>query len=360
MKHEHESLVTRPTARPDAPDAPVGPMPAWPALDACRAVAVLLVVGYHANGVLGNGYLGVDVFFVLSGFLITTLLLREAALRGGIDLVAFYVRRLLRLYPALLAMCLAVLLIAAGSGHRTGQVTSGALASVTYVANIWEYSGHDTYLLQHTWTLALEEQFYLVWPVLLLLILRARRLAWLVAAAWAVLELVDGVAGQPPVLHTYARAAGLPLGCALAFGMRSPGVRRWLAHLGWPALGAVVVLGCIHPELAGILESWPVSVAAILALPVVAACVQPTSMSAALDRPALIWLGRRSYGIYLWHFPVLSLMINQAPRHLPLTVRLAVGVLVSIGAAAASYRWIELPFLRLKRRFEPTVRPETG
>ncbi len=135
---------------------------------------MLLVIGYHAIDIVPNGFIGVDLFFVLSGFLITTLLLREADETHRIRLLDFYRRRAQRLYPALLLMC-AVIAVAAVALHRhVSAVLSGAGASIFYFANIWEYSGHDTYLLQHTWTLAIEEQFYLQGPIALVLVLRNR------------------------------------------------------------------------------------------------------------------------------------------------------------------------------------------
>jgi peptidoglycan/LPS O-acetylase OafA/YrhL len=330
----------------------------WPALDGLRAVAVSLVIGYHASGALGNGYLGVDVFFVLSGFLITSLLLREQDATGRIDIGAFYLRRVLRLYPALVVVCVAVTAAALVLNHHVRDVVLGALTSLLYVANVWEYSGHETYLLQHTWTLALEEQFYLVWPILLIAALRRHSAAWLIGAGWVAIEIADKVAGEPPVLHTYVRAAGLPLGCALAVVARRDRVVRTLRPLAGPCLLAIVVLACSRVNLAGVLTGWSVSLAAVLTVPVVAG-LAPTSSTRAAAEPrgagvwlvAILgsvparWLGRRSYGLYLWHFPVLSVAINQVPARVPLAARDLLGVAVSLVVAAGSYRLIEAPFL---------------
>jgi peptidoglycan/LPS O-acetylase OafA/YrhL len=327
--------------------------PQWPGLDGLRAVAVLLVIGYHADRALGNGYLGVDVFFVLSGFLITTLLLREVDGAGRIRIGAFYVRRVLRLYPALVVVCAAVSAAAVVLQDHPAKVGAGALASLGYVANVWEYSGHDTLLLQHTWTLALEEQFYLIWPALLALIVRRPRAVWLVVAGWLAVEVADGLAGQPPVLHTYIRAAGLPLGCGLAFALRHVGVQSWLARFGAPALVAIVVLAAVHADLGAWTAGWPLSIASVLTVPVIAALVADGPMTRLLSRPEFVWIGRRSYGLYLWHFPVLSAVINHAPARIPMPARLVAGVAASFVLAAASYRWVEEPFLRRKLRYEP-------
>jgi peptidoglycan/LPS O-acetylase OafA/YrhL len=127
---------------------PEGRSARWLALDGLRSLAVLVVVAFHANGLLGHGSLGVDVFFVLSGFLITSLLVAEWDRRGRVDLRRFYVKRFLRLAPALVVLCAAVVIIAVVSARRPREVAEGAVASALYVANLWLYSGHDMPLLQ--------------------------------------------------------------------------------------------------------------------------------------------------------------------------------------------------------------------
>jgi peptidoglycan/LPS O-acetylase OafA/YrhL len=322
----------------------------WPALDGLRAIAVLLVVGFHASGLVHNGYIGVDVFFVLSGFLITSLLLGEQDSTGAIDIRAFYRRRALRLYPALLALCVIVVAVAALIRQHFVDVLLGAITTLAYIANIWEYAGgHDTYFFQHTWTLALEEQFYLLWPVLLCLMIRWHWTVWAVGAAWITLELCDAALGQPPALHTYIRAAGLPLGCVLAFAAASPRAMRLLSALGWPALVALVALALAPLDGGWLLTSWPVGLSALLSVPVLTAAVADAALARILSvRPAL-WLGRRSYGLYLWHFPVLSAVIDHAPGNIPPFARNTVGVLASVVLAASSYRWIEQPVRRRLR-----------
>jgi len=180
--------------------------PRWPALDGLRAIAVLLVIGYHAIDIVPNGFIGVDLFFVLSGFLITTLLLREADDTHRVRLLDFYRRRVQRLYPALLLMCVVIAVAAVALHRHVSAVLSGAAASIFYFANIWEYTGHNTYLLQHTWTLAIEEQFYLIWPLGLLLVLRDRRWLVLLVGLWVAIEAADALTSSP-ALHTYVRAA---------------------------------------------------------------------------------------------------------------------------------------------------------
>src|SRR6478735_9056626 len=142
-------------------------------LDGLRCLAVLAVVVYHADPRLApNGYVGVDIFFVLSGFLITRILLSENDATGRIRLSSFYLRRFLRLYPALFTVCFVVAMLAVVTGRNTASVLGESAYALIYVSNIhYDLWGSSSTLLFHTWTLALEEQFYLVWPPLLLLAL---------------------------------------------------------------------------------------------------------------------------------------------------------------------------------------------
>ncbi|UZJ24954.1 acyltransferase [Rhodococcus antarcticus] len=320
--------------------------PRWEALDGLRAIGVVLVVFFHTNRLLPNGFLGVDVFFVLSGFLITTLLTGEVERRSHIDLPGFYRRRGLRLVPALVAVCLFVVLVALATGRQVVAIAEGALASVLYVSNIWLYSGHDTPLLQHTWTLALETQFYLVWPLLLPLVLRRRGLGPVLLGAYVLAAVVVPFSGTDPVVDTYVRAVGLPLGCGLALVLRGGRAERWrraLAPVAVPALLALVVLAA--------LPTLPTAdlVPAVLTLPVVTALVAPGRLTSVLSSAPFVWVGQRSYGLYLWHFPIVSLVLNHAPQSAPRAVQIPVAVVISVAVAAASYRWVEQPFLRRKR-----------
>jgi peptidoglycan/LPS O-acetylase OafA/YrhL len=323
--------------------------PHWPALDGLRAIAVLLVIGYHAVDILPNGFIGVDIFFVLSGFLITSLLLGEADGTGHIRLVDFYRRRVQRLYPALLLVCAAVAGLAVVTHRHVGAVLGGAAASIFYFANVWEYSGHNTYLLQHTWTLSLEEQFYLLWPLALILILRDRRWLVVVIGIWIAVEAWDGLAGTP-ALHTYVRAAGLPLGCLLAWAARSERVRAVARILCVPALLALILIASVPVQLGAWLDGWPVGAAAILAMPVVLALTTPSVATTLLSARWIQWIGKRSYGLYLWHFPLLSIAINNLPSTIPQSIALALGVVATFVISALSYRFVERPIQRWRPR----------
>lgn len=344
-----------PTDRSAVPPATTGGR-RWAGLDGLRAVAVVAVVGFHADHAVGNGYLGVDVFFVLSGFLITTLVLGELSRTGALDVRAFFRRRALRLFPALVTVCVLVAAGAVVTHRQVGQVVGGAVASVLYVNNLWLYSGHPTPLLEHTWTLALEWQFYLVWPVVLAVLHRRRVSLGVVggalAAGWVVASLAATLSDVGPVLGTYVRGSALVLGCAAAFLARGAGWARRLVAALAPSAALGLLLLLLAPTT---WTAWSgglnASLVAVLTVPVVLALTGdgPRWLSTAMSARPLVWLGERSYGLYLWHFPILSLAINQVGDRVPLPVRLLAAVLLAVLVAAASYRWVEQPFLRRSR-----------
>jgi peptidoglycan/LPS O-acetylase OafA/YrhL len=300
-----------------------------PGLDGLRGVAILLVLQTHLFPTSDlPGWLGVDVFFVLSGYLITTLLLREET----IDLRRFYVRRIGRLYPALLAMILLVtpIGIAAGVGHAR----SGAFA-LGYVANYYQAIHGDIGPFAHTWSLAVEEQFYLVWPIALLGLLRlGRRLAGVVAAGLAVASFEWLFVSTHRVLdpwwfRTDARGGGLLLGCALA--LFAPRVGR---VVGW--LGALLVSGVL--AAATLSHGYGMQLyVPVVACGTAAMIVAPPRF---LNAPWLSRLGRLSYSLYLWHYPAL-LMVHDRP--LPLRL---LALATSAGVAVMCYRFVEVPARR--------------
>ncbi len=345
-------------------------LPYLPGLDGLRALAVIGVVLYHAEAGLPGGFLGVEAFFALSGYLITALLLAEWRGSGRIDLVSFWKRRARRLLPALLltlagALVCGALLLPEESGGLPGDV----LAALAYVMNWRLVGGEQSYfdpmlrpsLLQHLWSLAVEEQFYLIWPVLFLggmRYLRARGLlvATLAAAAGsaALMALLYQPDADPSRIYygTDTRASGLLLGAALAMvwrpGAESPGRAargRLIDGLGLAALGglllAVFALDSAHP----LLYRGGLTLVAAATLVAVMAVTHPAArlMPAALGWAPLRWIGVRSYGIYLWHWPIvnvtrpyLDVSIDGPPL---LLLRLA----LVVALADLSYRAVELP-----------------
>lgn len=326
-------------------------------LDGLRALAILLVVGCHV-GVPGmeGGFVGVDVFFVISGYLITGLLLAEQRERGGrIDLAGFYARRVRRLLPALgivvattLLLGLVVLL-----PNQQQDLARSALAALAFVANHHAVLTQQDYFseaatllpLQHLWTLAVEEQFYLLWPPLLLALgALARRtglaptrvvVATLAAIVLASLAASIAFSSRFPaasffLLHT--RAWELGVGGLLALAPVLPvAARRWLAPLGLAAIGAATLwFGEATP-----FPSWRAL------LPVLGAAALIASESPLLAARPLVATGKLSYGWYLWHWPLLAIARNYWGS--PEIGRDAVVALIALALAAISLRWIETP-----------------
>jgi peptidoglycan/LPS O-acetylase OafA/YrhL len=315
-----------------------------PELDGLRGVAIAIVLASH-TGLAGfaaeGGVAGVTLFFVLSGFLITSLLSAEFGRHGSVDLGAFYVRRGLRLLPALF-----VLLTLAAVGYALNAWPSqtappidnvpGILLTVALYVPNWAAMTLNMGVLGHTWSLGIEEQFYLLWPLALIAGLRflgPRRVA-LIAIAVAILVTPwrDYLLEVAPVIRAYAgtdtHADALLLGCALALlQVRAPGYLGWLGLACVAGTGAVWVTGDT-----GLRFFLPI--ATIASAVAVAGC--PTILA---WRP-LAYIGRISYGLYLWHF-----LLIWWGWPAPLVIA------GSISIAVASYELLERPFLRLKGRF---------
>jgi peptidoglycan/LPS O-acetylase OafA/YrhL len=338
----------------------------WPALDGLRGIAAIAVLFFHAHlGFAVNGYVGVDVFFALSGFLITSILLREVRSRGRLRLTRFYVRRLLRLYPALLLTCALVVGIGLATG-KLAEVGPGAAAALVYMGNWWMYTGHPALFLEHTWTLAIEEHFYAVWPLLLILLCSRRKVlrALGMTASLALLVVLFTPWPEPigAVRGTYLRGFPIVWGSLLAWFALGRSVRGQRA-LGWASGACLISLVVVLSVGRALPERWltgPNSITAVLTVVVLAGVVlAPTSWTASvLADSRLRWAGTRSYGMYLYHFPLL-----QGLRHHvdigPLWARVVLGILLTLVVTELSYRWVESPFLRLKDRFDrrPVRRP---
>jgi peptidoglycan/LPS O-acetylase OafA/YrhL len=315
------------------------------ALDGLRGIAILLVLAFHYTGQpFGGGY-GVDLFFVLSGFLITTLLLEERAATGRIGLGKFYARRARRLFPALAGLLCAYLVYNAVLGRN-------ALATVAdyglYFGNIYFVVSHkpDNTGLGHLWSLAEEEQFYLLWPFLLLVFARARRPVYWIAAlvlalvAYRTALILGGASTSRLYRAPDTHSEGLLLGAALAF-LRQQGfvAGEWAGKLGIALTIPAVVAGAWRLGL-------PIfELGAVL---LVASAVGNTDLTRALSIRPLVWLGALSYSLYLWHFPVLW-AFGAHDR--------LVALLVSFSLAWVSYRYVEQPFRRRHSRLESAVRP---
>jgi peptidoglycan/LPS O-acetylase OafA/YrhL len=384
------STLERPTpVNPAATTEPAAP-PAvrsghLDGLDGLRALAIAAVVVYHLDPAwLPGGFLGVDVFFVVSGFLITTLLRREALGHGRIAFRRFWTRRARRLVPALV-VCVAVSMVAARIAHHDLVVHIGRqlLGALTFSTNWVEIAAGSSYfdqtspqLFMNFWSLAVEEQFYLVWPLVVaalmtVTMLRRRRLAVGFAVSLAVavastalmaLLYLPGEDATRVYYGTDTHVMGLMLGAALAFAwsssLRTRYASAWLAARR-PALGAALV------TLAALLwvlrEDSPLTyrgglALACLATVVLVAALLPVESPAAVEPDSrwrrlmsaepMTWIGRRSYGIYLWHWPVI-VIVGQEMRTEPGTFQYIVSaiwcVIVTIALADLSYRFVEAP-----------------
>jgi peptidoglycan/LPS O-acetylase OafA/YrhL len=304
-----------------------------PALDGLRGIAILLVMAFHFTGQPFGGPYGVDLFFVLSGFLITTLLLEERECEGQVRLAAFYMRRARRLLPALVAMLACYLLFEAARGRN-------ALADVAdyglYAGNLYYVIVHhpDTTGLGHLWSLAEEEQFYLVWPAALLVLARARRpLRWLLVIIGCLVTyryaLTLGAHASMTRLYRApdTHSEGLVMGAALAFARRN-GFRanETLAKIGLAL--------AIPPVFVG---QWTIGVLMfeLGAVCLVAAAVGETEFAGLLAWRPFVWLGTLSYSLYVWHFPVIWTFGHK---------RVLVALAVTLCVSWLSYRFIERPF----------------
>lgn len=352
-----------------------------PALDGIRTLAVVAVVLYHLHLPWAQGGLiGVTMFFVLSGYLITRLLLAEFGQTGRIDLKDFWLRRARRLVPAIVTVVVVTAALCTVFNHvMLTKMRPDILPSLLFVNNWWQVLNNVSYFdalgdpspLTHFWSLAIEEQFYLVWPPLLLALLGLgmrrgavrRTVLVLAAVSAAAMALLYNPSQDPSRLYygTDTRAFSLLLGAWLAFiperlmnPLRLLRGRAAVEERPWQldAVGAVGLVGLAL--MVGFTNGYTsfqyqggMLLATFLTMMVIAAAVQRDgAISRVLSLPPLVWLGQRSYGIYLWHYPVLLLMnpvadINDTPWWM-----LIIQVAVVLVASELSYRFVEMPVRR--------------
>jgi peptidoglycan/LPS O-acetylase OafA/YrhL len=361
-----------------------------------RALAVMAVMVYHANADwLPGGYLGVEVFFVISGYLITLLLISEQERTSTVDRKHFWLRRARRLLPALFTMLIAVTIwTALFNRDELGKLRGDVIAALLYVSNwyqIWTGAGYTAANefgpLRHLWSLAVEEQFYVVWPLVMFALLKGgtRRIAglsrWLVGAALFItlvtaLVYTSGPIGTPEVtpdaywtiagreiskfdwsyLGTFSRASGLLLGAAFAMVWRPVAVMRGPLRTKGHLLDVVAVLGLLILA-AMVWWMWLISpsggnpflfrggfiLCAVATLMMVAAVThERAATSRVLSIPVLLWVGTRSYGLYLYHWPIYQIIRGIAGVHLKfyefVLAMIATGIVTEL-----SYRFIETP-----------------
>ncbi len=343
------------------------------ALDGLRGLAVAGVLLYHGGHLLG-GYLGVDLFFVLSGFLITSLLLAEWAGTGRVSLAAFWARRARRLLPAVALVLLGIALYCVVIAEPTelARIRGDALATIGYVAN-WRaiYAGQSYFELftspsplQHTWSLAIEEQFYLLWPLLFVAIARVAKRRTPHAVLTTALGLGTASALAMVLLHdpadlnrayygtdtrAFALFAGIAVAAAIAiWGHAKDPLLRALLEIS--AAVSVLLLAIMWTHLDAQAERLYVggfALAGAAAALVCAAASHPRRgpIGWALSFPPLCWLGLISYGLYLWHWPV-DIVLDADRTGIHGWPLFALQTTVAITIAYASYQLLELPIRR--------------
>ena len=352
-----------------------------PGLDGLRGIAVLAVIIYHADvSLLVGGFLGVDVFFVLSGFLITTLLIDELTQTNTVDRARFYMRRIRRLFPALfLVLFFSVLVSGLFVLDAAYHVRRDLPWAITFVLN-WSYLFFEqSYfvnisrppLLQHLWSLSVEEQFYVIWPILLVALYKVRigKLAprvkiFFVSAALAIastawmihLSVTNGfpIPNDPSRVYfgTDTHAMGLLVGCAAAALWRyeklnarlTPDRAAALNAIGLVSLAGLAYFFVFVSELNEFLYRGGFLVLSLLTASLVLVAAHPgLKFGAILGNPVLKWFGDRSYGIYLWHWPIFVLMRSgidiQWAEPIAFTAKIAIVLVV----ADLSYRFVEMP-----------------
>ncbi len=356
-----------------------GEMGYLPGLDGLRAVAIIGVLLYHAGiDWMPGGFLGVDVFFVISGFLITSLILEEYDRSGRVNFAKFYLGRARRLLPAV-----AVLLIAVGVAvlivyqDALSAFREDALATVFYVNNWWYIFVDQSYfesvgrppLLKHLWSLSVEEQFYLIWPAFALLLMRSggrplvRRLALVLAIAstvWmAVLSIRNGypVDADPSRAYfgTDSHSMGLLVGAALATMWRPGrlstqvprGAQLIITGIGVASLAAVIGFYLFVGEFTPWLYRGGFLALAFFTTALIAAVTHPASfLGPALGTGVLRYIGRRSYGIYLWHWPIFMVTRPGIDVEWSEPVTFVVRIALTLVIAELSYRLVEMPIRR--------------
>ena len=341
-----------------------------PALDGLRAISILAVIGFHgAWPGFSWGARGVDLFFVISGYLITSLLIREREKTGSVSLRDFYIRRSLRIFPAFYAFLAGYsLLCFFVYRDLLGDLPSTLLLSGLYVGNIAIAWFNCPVLVAHSWSLAMEEQFYLIYPALF----RAagRKILYVLAAVvllvpiWrAVLFLVWGL-GLPPLRFAYGpdtRADSLAWGCLLAVCLSSArlgGPLRNILRQWWvaPAGVALAIASVLISRNMALADTLAYTVLAIGCAAILGSTVEGrdgATKRVLASRPARL-VGRLSYPLYLWHPAMLGIaerISNHVPPAFGTLTKQSSYVALSFGAAWMSYTIIEKPALRLKERF---------
>jgi peptidoglycan/LPS O-acetylase OafA/YrhL len=346
-----------------------------PALDGVRGVAVLMVVALHlgygffpsrSQDLFVGGFIGVDVFFVLSGFLITGLLVEERVRTGGLSFRRFYWRRAYRLLPAVAVLGAVHLAYVVVVGDPLGPEVRSLGSMALYVNNWAQAAGWDMRAdLAHAWSLSIEEQFYALWPIVVLLLLRVRERRAIVGAILAVAltaalwrwRLWDTTGFDGAYFRTDSRIDNLLIGAAAALAWRwgwvSDALARGAAAVALPGLLALGLY--LDQDKGDQVFAGGLTLAAVFGAGLVLGAAAGTSPWQPLLRARpLVTVGRVSYGVYLWHVPIIY-MVRRHADGLPGLVQVVVALVATAVAVTASWVLVERPFLERKDRRQPRV-----
>lgn len=345
-----------------------------PGLDGLRAIAVIAIIIYHLNPRwLPGGFLGVDTFFVISGYLITSLLLREYHNTQVIDLKNFWIRRFRRLIPAVFFMTGVVItyvLVFESGIIRT--VKEDGIAAFLYMSNWWYIIEDLSYFeaseprpLMHLWSLAIEEQFYIIWPVVLLILLLKFKnykhimliifMMTVVSLIWMMVLTIPYEDNSRVYFGTDTRLQTLLLGVLLAYiwppfrlkkdiGQK---IKVWIDGIGIGALLALIIFFITIDASSYWIYYGGLYLITLVTLLLIASSVHPsTVLPKILGNPLFLWIGTRSYSLYLWHYPIIILInVNFVQGQVPYYIIL-LQILLTFIFAEVSYKWIETPFRR--------------
>lgn len=338
-----------------------------PALDGLRCFAVASAILFHAwIECFPGGWIGVHVFFVISGYLITSLLKAEISTYGTISFGNFYMRRVLRLAPAYIAVLIFTTLLVLLFSSTKVENLKAILVAALYLSNIARASDllpHTGYLA-HTWSLSMEEQFYMLWPVMLILIVYKKPIYW-VASGIALITLwrlhllsvgagVERITNGPDTM-----ADSLLFGCALAFIPAGHRIKIFRMSLLIVPVAAMLLMIAVLDYRTIFSQAFGTTLVSLASAWLIVGCLQPGWLQRFLSLPPIVYTGRISYGWYLWHYPLLaaaSIFLHKTgmPKYSYGSIAVVASILaLSYVSAMMSFQYLERPFLRLKSRYKP-------